>query len=86
MTPAAILTYAEAYADRQRQTAYLQGLITRAMIIGGLNGKPAPSYEAMFGLPAHIDEPMDDAAMFNVAQMLNLAMGGDDYFTDKEAR
>lgn len=83
MTPAEILLYAEKYAERQRQTAYLQGLITRAMIISGLNGKPAPSYEAIFDVPKTENEPMDDLAMFRRVMMLNQAAGGDDHFEDK---
>lgn len=84
MTPAEILIYAEAYADRQRQTAYLQALTIRAIVISGLNGKRAPSYEDLFGASTHInDGPMGDYAMFSIAQALNMAMGGDDHLTDK---
>lgn len=84
MTPWELSVYAEAFAERQRQTAYLQGLVIRAMVIGGLNGKRAPSFTDMFGKPAHIDEPMDDDALFQAMLTAHRALGGETILTDKE--
>ncbi len=76
MTPWELSVYADAYADRQRQTAYLQGIVIRAMIGTALNGKRAPSYEALFGRTARIEEPMDDDALFRAVLAANQALGG----------
>lgn len=77
MTPYELSVFADAYADRQRQTAYLQALTIRAMIMSGLTGKRAPSYEAMFGDPSSENEPMDDNALFRAVLMANSALGGE---------
>lgn len=76
MTPQELSVYADAYADRQRQTAYLQALTIRAMIISGLNGKRAPTYEALFGNPKSENKPKDDYALFRAVMGINQALGG----------
>ena len=84
MTPWELSVYADAYADRQRQTAYLQGLTIRAMIMSGLNGKRAPSYAAMFGSNLKTENgPMDDDALFQAVLAANNALGGENNLTGK---
>lgn len=84
MTPWELSVYADTYADRQRQTAYLQGLIIRGMIMSGLNSKRAPSFDDMFGISTSGNEPMDDDALFQAALAMNRALGGETIFTEKE--
>lgn len=84
MTPWELSVYAEAFAERQRQTAYLQGLVIRAMIGTAFSGKRAPSFTDMFGKPAHIDEPMGDDALFQAMLTAHRALGGETILTDKE--
>lgn len=81
MTPAELEVYADAYADRQRQTAYLQGLIMRAMIGSLLSGKRAPTYTSLFGSEigtetAGKSQNMTDNQMFAAVMALNKAFGG----------
>lgn len=84
MSAGEVLLYAEAYAEQQRQIAYLQALTIRAMI-GSLSVKQAPSYDDMFG--SHVDDdPMDDDAMFRRVMMFNQAMGGVDNFKSEGVR
>ena len=84
MTPFELSVYADAYADRQRQTAYLQALTIRIMIMNGLNGKKAPTYEDIFGGKLKSEnEPMDDDALFRAALTINSMLGGENYLSDK---
>lgn len=83
MTPWELSAYADAYADRQRQTAYLHALTIRAMVMSGLNGKRAPSYEAMFGNPKSGNDQMDDDALFQAMLTAHMALGGETTFTGK---
>lgn len=76
MTPQELSVYADAYADRQRQTAYLQALTIRAMIMSGLNGKRAPTYDSLFGIPKSENKPKDDYALFRAVMGINQALGG----------
>lgn len=76
MTPFELSVYADAYADRQRQTAYLRALTIRAMVMSGLNGKRAPTYTAMFGDSKSGNEPMDDNVLFRAVMAINQALGG----------
>ena len=84
MTPWELSVYADTYADRQRQTAYLQGLTIRAMIMSGLSGKRAPSFDVMFGVSKSENEPMDDDALFRAVLAANGVLGGENYLTGKE--
>lgn len=84
MTPWELSVYAEAFAERQRQTAYLQGLVIRVMIGTAFSGKRAPSFNDMFGKPTRIDEPMDDDALFQAMLTAHRALGGETILTDKE--
>ena len=84
MTPWELSAYADAYADQQRQTAYLQGLTIRAMIISGLNGKRAPSFDDMFGVSKSENETMDDDDLFRAALAMNKVLGGETIYTEKE--
>lgn len=83
MTPWELATYADAYADRQRQAAYLQALTIRAMIMSGLNGKRAPTYENMFGNLKTENEPMSDDALFRAVLAANGALGGENHLSGK---
>lgn len=83
ITPWELSVYADAYADRQRQMAYLQALTVRAMVMSGLNGKRAPSYEAMFGNPKSGNDQMDDDALFQAMLTAHMALGGETTFTGK---
>lgn len=83
VTPQELAVYADAYADRQRQTAYLQALTVRAMIISGLNGKRAPTYEAMFSNPKSENKPKDDNDLFRAVMAINQALGGVNSFNSE---
>lgn len=84
MTPAELAIYADAWADTQRQTAYLQAITIRAMIGSMLSGKRAPAYRSLFGgadmaaaATQKQDGPMTDQQMLEVVKALNRMFGGD---------
>lgn len=82
MTPAEITIYAEAFAERQKQTAYLNGTIMRPMIWE----KRAPSYQKIFGsgdLTSENREPMTDEELLEQGIALNKLFGGDVIFRDE---
>lgn len=83
MSAGEVILYAEAYAEQQRQIAYLQAMTIRAMIMSGLNGKRAPSYEAVFGDPNSENDQMDDDALFRAVMTANQALGGENNLTGK---
>ena len=83
ITPWELSVSADSYADRQRQVAYLQALTIRTLIMSGLNGKSAPSYETMFGNLKIESEPMDDDALFRAVLAANGALGGENYLSGK---
>lgn len=83
MTPAEILIYAEAFAERQRQIAYLQGLVIRNMV-GSISVKRAPTYEDLYGISKPENEQMGDADIFQAVMAMNFAFGGENTFTGKE--
>ena len=83
MTPSELNIYANAWADTQRQQAYLDALTIRLMVGSILSGKRPPSYNACFGgNTAKIQQdntPMTDRQMYDVVQTLNRMFGGDDF-------
>lgn len=86
MSAGEVILYAEAYAEQQRQIAYLQALTIRTMIMTGLRGKRAPSYETMFGNLETENEPMDDDALFRAVLAANGAFGGENKLSGKGVR
>lgn len=86
MTPAELDIYAKAWADTQKQQAYLQALTIRAMIGSLLTGKRAPAFERLFSeakQPVKKSGPMTDQAMFELVKALNATFGGSDLRTQK---
>lgn len=86
MTPAELDIYAKAWADTQKQQAYLQALTIRAMIGTLLSGKRAPAFERLFSetkQPIKKSGPMTDQAMYEMVKALNATFGGSDLTTKK---
>lgn len=91
MTPAELQIYAAAYADQQKQTAFLNASLIRTFVGTLLSGKHSPSYSQLFGTDDGVNtntgkKHMTDSEMFNMVMALNKAFGGSVEIIGKEEK